>query len=229
MQPSTSSKSQPGFRLHDPTAHAERRLIDWYFENQQRLALPAPAELTVVTTLDPCAMCAGALLTAGFNVAVSAHDTFAGINHDERFEFPGLPPALRRIAQTTWGYYAVGTPFDREYAGAPDGPIYAGEQVDAATSSLTSSLFAASVNQVHDESSNTGLPPSALKDPLTLPAQSEVRQALASMSPWSLRIRSDNPRIPELNWPSRCSRQRARQASPTPRHCSIHSGTCWHA
>src|SRR5664279_5525239 len=55
------------FLLHDPTAHGERQIVDWYFKNRKRLKLPHPRQLTVVTTLDPCAMCAGALLTAGFN------------------------------------------------------------------------------------------------------------------------------------------------------------------
>lgn len=197
LEPS-ASQAQPAFRLRDPTGHGERRLVDWYFDNQQRLALPPTHELTVITTLDPCAMCAGALLTAGFNVAVSALDTFAGINHDGRFEFPGLPTALRLRAQATWGYYAVGNPFDRDYVGPPQGPVYAGERIDAATMCLTRSLFEASVNHVHDESSNAGLPPSALKDPITLPSRSLVRQALAGLSPWSLRSKSADPRLPGI-------------------------------
>ncbi|MFJ4445689.1 nucleoside deaminase [Pseudomonas sp. NPDC089422] len=191
-----NSEAQPAFRLHDPTAHGERRLIDWYFDNQQRLALPATHLLTVVTTLDPCAMCAGALLTAGFNVAVSALDTFAGINHDACFNFPGLPTAPRELAQATWGYYAIGAPLEREYAGSLEGPIYPGDHIEAATASLTRSLFETSVNSVHDESSAAGLLPAVLKDPASLPLNSTVRQALANLSPWSLRSKSDNPRIP---------------------------------
>ncbi|QHG68172.1 nucleoside deaminase [Pseudomonas putida] len=203
LKPFPNSEAQPAFRLHDPTAHGERRLIDWYFENQQRLALPPTHALTLVTTLDPCAMCAGALLTAGFNVAVSALDTFAGINHNACFNFPGLPAALPKVAQATWGYYAIEAPLEREYAGPLTGPIYAGEHIEAATASLTSSLFETSVNTVHDESSSAGLPPSELKDPSNLPLHSKVRQALANLSPWSLRSKSDNPRLagPELAQP----------------------------
>jgi len=203
LKPGPDGEVQPAFRLHDPTAHGERRLIDWYFENQQHLALPPAHALTVVTTLDPCAMCAGALLTAGFNVAVSALDTFAGINHNAGFNFPGLPEAPRKAAQASWGYYAIAAPLQRAYAGSLTGPIYPGEHVEAATASLTSSLFEVSVNRVHDESSAAGLPPSALKDPASLPLHSKVRQALASLSPWSLRSKSDNPRIagPELAQP----------------------------
>jgi len=196
LETAPGSQAYPAFRLRDPTAHGERQLVDWYFENRQQLALPPTRELTVVTTLDPCAMCAGALLMAGFNVAVSALDTFAGINHNGHFDFPGLPTAPRQLAQATWGYYAVGAPFTRAYAGAMQGPVHAGQALEAATLGLTSSLFEVSVNLIHDESSNAGLPPSALQDPASLPPSSEVRQALSRLSPWSLQARSEHPRIP---------------------------------
>ncbi|MFK3818930.1 nucleoside deaminase [Pseudomonas sp. NPDC089407] len=198
LKPFAGSQAQPPYRLHDPTAHGERQLVDWYYDNQHALGLPPTHELTVITSLDPCAMCAGALITAGFNVAVSAHDSFAGINYNGRFDFPSLPAGPRLRAQARWGYYAVGTPWDRGYVGSVNGPVYAGECIDAATLSLTRSVFEASVNLVHDESSSTGLTPSALKDPATLPALSTVRQALESLSRWSLRVKSENPRIPGL-------------------------------
>ena len=95
------------FLPHDPTAHGERQLVDWYYVNVAPLNLPPPNQLTVVTTLDPCAMCAGSLLTAGFNVAVSAIDDYAGINYNSQFTFPSLPPQIRQQAQDTWGYYAI--------------------------------------------------------------------------------------------------------------------------
>ncbi len=61
--------------IFDPTAHGERQLIDWYFAEAARgRELPPPHEVTVVTSLDPCAMCTGAILTAGFNVVVAATD-----------------------------------------------------------------------------------------------------------------------------------------------------------
>jgi len=101
------------FLPHDPTAHGERQLVDWYYENVAPLNLPPPSQLTVVTTLDPCAMCAGSLLTAGFNVAVSAIDDYAGINYNSQFTFPSLPPQIRQQAQDTWGYYAIAAPVSR--------------------------------------------------------------------------------------------------------------------
>ncbi|MEN5237721.1 MULTISPECIES: cytidine/deoxycytidylate deaminase family protein [Pseudomonas] len=196
LMPYPGSTAQPPFLPHDPTAHGERQLVDWYFANRERLGLPAPEKLTVVTTLDPCAMCAGSLLTAGFNVAVSAIDTYAGINFNSQFDFPSLPPAVRQKAQASWGYYAVAAPINRSYQGAGSGPVYAGCGIDAAAFSLTGSIFDASVSNVRDASNNSGLPPDQLRNPSSLPADSKVRQALAALSPWSLKVSSANPRMP---------------------------------
>ncbi|MDF0732560.1 nucleoside deaminase [Pseudomonas entomophila] len=196
LMPYPYSTAQPPFLPHDPTAHGERQLVDWYFANRERLALPTPDKLTVVTTLDPCAMCAGSLLTAGFNVAVSAIDTYAGINYNSQFDFPTLPPAVRQKAQASWGYYSVAAPINRPYQGARNGPVYAGCGIDAAAFSLTGSIFDASVSSVRDASNNSGLPPSELRNPNTLPADSKVRQALTKLSPWSLKVSCANPRMP---------------------------------
>ena len=111
---------------YDPTAHGERQLVYWYYENKDKLKLPAPKDMTVVTTLDPCAMCTGTLMTAGFNVAVVAIDDFAGINYDSSFEFKTLPAKLRKQAQDTFGYYATGDAkqdpkkYVRSYKGGPN-------------------------------------------------------------------------------------------------------------
>jgi cytosine deaminase len=69
--------------IHDPTAHAESRLVDWYFaECANGRGLPPPDEVTLVSTLEPCAMCAGAILAAGFHVVVAGRDPNAG--HDKQ-------------------------------------------------------------------------------------------------------------------------------------------------
>src|SRR5262249_26500490 len=64
----------------DPTAHVERQLIDWYAARGDR-ALPAASELTIVSSLDPCAMCAGAILRSGMKVIAVAEDLKSGV-HD---------------------------------------------------------------------------------------------------------------------------------------------------
>ncbi|MEZ1318673.1 nucleoside deaminase [Pseudomonas fluorescens] len=183
------------FLPHDPTAHGERQLVDRYYQNAVRLNLPAPDQLTVVTTLDPCAMCAGSLLTAGFNVAVSAIDDYAGINYNSQFNFPSLPPTIRQQAQGTWAYYAVAAPVSRPYQGSTR-PVFGGESIDSAGYFLCSSIFSASVNTVRDASNNSGLPPDQLQNPATLPANSKVRQALTALSPFALTVQSANPRDP---------------------------------
>lgn len=195
LQPYPDSTAQPPFLPHDPTAHGERQLVQWYYDNRKELNLPEPSALTVVTTLDPCAMCAGSLLTAGFNVAVSAIDTYAGVNFNSNFDFPTLPLEVRQQAQKTWGYYAVDAPINRAYQGS-NGPAFANGTIDARVFRLTGSIFDSSVNTVREASNNSGLPPSELKDPAKLPATSPVRQALSKLSKWALTLKFDNPRMP---------------------------------
>ncbi|NBA98342.1 nucleoside deaminase [Pseudomonas sp. R5(2019)] len=187
--------STPYFLPHDPTAHGERQLVDWYYENAAALNLPPPYELTVVTTLDPCAMCAGSLLTAGFNVAVSAIDDYAGVNYNSQFTFPSLTPQIRSQAQKTWAYYAILAPVNRPYQGSMN-PVFGGQSIDSAAYFLTGSIFSASVNTVRAASNNSGLDPSQLKNPATLPANSPVRKALTTLSPCALTVQSANPRDP---------------------------------
>ncbi|MFW0753175.1 nucleoside deaminase [Pseudomonas sp. H11T01] len=200
------------FLPHDPTAHGERQLVDWYYENVAALNLPTPSQLTVVTTLDPCAMCAGSLLTAGFNVAVSAIDTYAGINYNSQFNFPSLPPQIRQQAQNTWAYYAIAAPVSRPYQGSMR-PVFGGQGIDSSAYYLTASIFDASVNTVREASNNSGLDPSQLKNPATLPANSPVRKALTKLSPYALTVCSPNPRDPgaELAPPLLQTAQKAAQ------------------
>ncbi|MFD2234619.1 nucleoside deaminase [Phaeospirillum tilakii] len=87
---------RPG-RPCDPTAHVERQLVDWYFLQRNP---PPIGELTIATSLDPCAMCAGAMLQAGFRAAAIAADPLSGI-HDEAGLARRLPPALWDQAEAT--------------------------------------------------------------------------------------------------------------------------------
>ena len=97
----------------DPTNHGETQLVGWYYDNralirQQLGYLPTPRQLTVVTSLDPCAMCAGTLLTAGFNVAVIApDDSGGGVNWAATGEFAHVPPAVQAALRNNFGYYKV--------------------------------------------------------------------------------------------------------------------------
>ena len=70
-----------GSRIYDPTAHGERQIVDWYLEHKEKMNLPEPEDCILITTLDPCVMCTGALAQAGFGRVIAiAMDKFAGIN-----------------------------------------------------------------------------------------------------------------------------------------------------
>lgn len=183
------------FLLHDPTAHGERQIVDWYFSNRKRLKLPEPKALTVITTLDPCAMCAGALLTAGFNVGVSGSDNYAGINYDLSFEFHSVPANWRKIAQSSFAYYAVDEPVKRAYQGGK-ASAFAGQSISSYTYCLTETIFESSVNDVRELDNNSGKDPSQLTNPKSLPRNSKVRKALLDACPHAFRLTCSEPRIP---------------------------------
>src|SRR5262245_63279498 len=67
-------------RLSDPSAHVERQLIDWVFRERSRGRPLSPRKLTIVSSLDPCAMCAGAILRSGMPAAIVAEDNYAGVH-----------------------------------------------------------------------------------------------------------------------------------------------------
>src|SRR5262245_26820413 len=52
-------------QLSDPTAHVERQLVDWFAYAQRRGLAASARNATIVSSLDPCAMCAGAILRSG--------------------------------------------------------------------------------------------------------------------------------------------------------------------
>jgi tRNA(Arg) A34 adenosine deaminase TadA len=183
------------FLLHDPTAHGERQIVDWYFKNRRRLKLPEPRDLSVITTLDPCAMCAGALLTAGFNVGVSAEDDYAGINYNASFDFPSVPSKWRSVAQSSFAYYGVGVPIGRAFRGGK-GPAFANQSISAFTFCLTGAIFESSVNSVRALDNNSGKHPSQLTNPKNLPRNSTTRKALLDACPEAFSVTCPKLRRP---------------------------------
>ncbi|OYO26689.1 nucleoside deaminase [Janthinobacterium sp. PC23-8] len=140
-----------GGLVADPTAHGERQLVDWYFAQVSAGAvLPAPQELTLVTSLDPCCMCTGAILAAGFHVVVAAPDGNAGINYDNRASFTALPAPLRAQAASRFCYPAVrgDTEYARAASGAPPKPFFIGKSIHEATQALCTLVFESMVAQV---------------------------------------------------------------------------------
>lgn len=159
---------------YDPTAHGERQLVYWYYENRVAMNLPEPSQLTVVTSLDPCAMCTGTLLSAGFNVGVVAIDDWAGINYTTQFNFPGLPEWLKQMIQARFGYYAVdGT---RIYVGG-DSVAFRSNTVTQATHQDSLSVFLGNVDKIRVNSQGSGVDPKYLTDPAKLPDVSAVKTA----------------------------------------------------
>jgi tRNA(Arg) A34 adenosine deaminase TadA len=65
----------------DPTAHVERQLIDWLCGARHRGFSTSANELTIVCSVEPCAMCAGAILRAGVSVIAVAEDKLSGVHH----------------------------------------------------------------------------------------------------------------------------------------------------
>ncbi len=169
--------------IFDPTAHGERQLIDWYFaEREAGRALPEPEDVTIVTSLDPCAMCTGAILAAGFNVVVAATDLKAGINYDYTFNFASLPPALREQAAARFFYPAVkgATCFARESAGSSPKSFFIGKTIAEPTQALCSLAFEATddkVNALITSDMTVGQP----QDPATLASTHPIVRKLKTL------------------------------------------------
>ena len=184
--------------VYDPTAHGERQLIDWYFaERAKGRDLPPPDEVTIVTSLDPCCMCTGAILSAGFNVVVAAPDGKAGINYNGSAFFPSLPAALQPQAEASFAYPAVlGTSqYARRHAGALPKPFFIGKTIAEPTQALCSLVFEATASGVMDLF-NIDPPQQELKDPATLPEDHPIVRALKRGFPDALGYRCE-PRRPD--------------------------------
>src|SRR5262249_24066338 len=83
-------------RLSDPTAHVERQLVDWFADRRYRGLRLSPRDVTIVSSLDPCAMCAGAILRSGMRVITVAEDNYAGVH--KNLEPRHMPATLKAKA-----------------------------------------------------------------------------------------------------------------------------------
>lgn len=176
--------------VFDPTAHGERQLVDWYFAERAKGApLPPPGELTIVTSLDPCCMCTGAILAAGFNVVVAAADVNAGINYDGAASFTALPLPLQAQASRSFCYPAVRgtTVYARAPSGAAPKSFFIGKSIHEATQALCSLVFESTSAQVMQllNAGDDGL----RRDPATLPSEHPVVRALRRRYPDALTYR----------------------------------------
>jgi len=177
--------------IYDPTAHAERQLIDWYFaEVAKGRELPPPSEITIITSLDPCCMCTGAILAAGFNVIAAAPDRDAGVNHSEDAAFAALPERLQAQAAKHFCYPAVlgSSSYARPAAGAAPKSFFIGKTISEPTQALCSLVFEATAESAM-ERFNADLPVTQLKCPATLPANHRIVRELKKLYPDALAYR----------------------------------------
>lgn len=183
----------------DPTAHGERQLIDWYYDQISSGALlPPPEEITIVTSLDPCCMCSGSILSSGFNVVSAAFDTFSGIDYDTLAHFPSLDPALRPVAQATFSYPEVSgdSCFARPATSAPLPAFFSQTVINQNTQALCLSLFEATLSGVQD-TVNNDLPPDLLIDPATLAPDDPLVIALRDIYPQALTYKAPSLGTPD--------------------------------
>lgn len=176
--------------VFDPTAHGERQLVDWYFaERAKGTPLPPPCELTIVTSLDPCCMCTGAILEAGFNVVVAAPDAKAGINYDGAASFTALPQPLQELAGKRFAYPSVrgATEYARAPSGAAPKSFFIGKSISEATQALCSLVFESTSAEVM-RLLHAG-DDAALLDPAALPPDHVVVRALRRRYPDALTYR----------------------------------------
>ena len=177
--------------IFDPTAHGERQLIDWYYaERAKGRELPAPEDITIVTSLDPCCMCSGAILAGGFNVVVAAPDKNAGINYDASATFQSLPQALREHAANSFSYPAIlgSSLYARTASGCAPKSFFIGKTISEPTQALCSLVFEATSSEVM-ALFNTDPQQEQLKDPATLLADHAIVRALKQLYPDALAYR----------------------------------------
>jgi len=148
--------------VSDSTAHVEKQLVDWYFSNKN---LPPANNMTIITSLDPCAMCAGAILTGGFNTIHVSQDSQAGISCRGP-DFPTLPEGLSQKAREAFS--AFGLLHKRPFSGPPSS-IFSHDMVDSSLDRRSVRAFSSSLKRVkklvHDHHSLT---PDKLTNPSML-------------------------------------------------------------
>jgi cytosine deaminase len=195
LQPAVQHKDGETY-TYDPTAHGERQLVYWYYQNRVAMNLPEPSKLTIVTSLDPCAMCTGTLLASGFNVGVVALDDFAGINYNSKFDFPGLPAQFRTMLESRFGYYGIDA--GRMYVGGKS-VLYSDSTVSQETYQNSLSVFVKNVQKIRDNSQGSGSDPKDLTDPALLPDSSAIKTAFRARYPSAFTYKLANFRAPDTS------------------------------
>ena len=142
-------------RIYDPTAHSERQIVDWYLANKEKENLPEPAECILITTLDPCLMCTGALAQAGFGtVIVIALDPHAGINSRGNYECTALAgTACRNYVTKHFAYPLITGARHREAFGADLSrlKLFTDDTITTETYLACGDAFTLNLSELHKE------------------------------------------------------------------------------
>jgi tRNA(Arg) A34 adenosine deaminase TadA len=180
-----------GGELQDPTAHGERQLIDWYFEQKTRgEKFPEAQDMTIVSSLDPCTMCGSSILKSGMNVEILSKDDTAGLDYKNDGEFTTLPLDLRGDAKKQFSYF--GTDAGRPSQGTSR--LFGDAVIPASTEQESIEAFLASLGPVKEQINNMGnVDPEHLRNPQQAP--DSVKAALQDFDAQALSVKI-NPMKP---------------------------------
>jgi cytosine deaminase len=156
----------------DPTAHVERQLVDWYYSKKN---LPPASRMTIVTSLDPCPMCAGSILTGGFNVIHVSQDEQAGVSCRGPGDFLTLSKELVPKAKKTFSSFGIAG--KRPFSG-PSGSIFYGSEICSRLDQQSVRAFSSSFEKVKGIINRHGQHPNKLVNPRTLEKSSRVFKLL---------------------------------------------------
>jgi cytosine deaminase len=149
-----------GDRVRDPTAHVEKQLVDWYFS--RRKALPPGSDMTIVCSLDPCIMCAGAILGAGLNVIRISYDPECGVSCRGQDDLTTLPAELRQEKAARFSTF--GLRGKRAFAGPPES-IFSGSRIDPLFEKRSTRAFRSSLATTRRRINKDWISPDCLEDP----------------------------------------------------------------
>lgn len=173
----------------DPTNHGERQMVSWYYNNRAQRNLKLPNEYTIATSLDPCAMCSGSLITAGFNVAVIAPDSEAGTNWTDLADYPQLDYRLKELLSDKFGYYAVSDlTGPRSIYRGNQNLLFADQVLTKQLYDGNTAVFTETVVKVRESVSGSGLSKDQMLNPKTLPVTSKLRTTLQEADSDSLSV-----------------------------------------
>jgi cytosine deaminase len=128
-------------------------------------------------------MCAGSILTGGFNVIHVSRDDEAGISCRGPGDFSTLPKRLREKAGQTFSGFGVGG--KRPFSG-PSRSIFYGSMIDSALDRRSVYAFSSSLEKVKRIINRHGRAPDELIDPRTLGKSSRIFKLLKKYNPEAL-------------------------------------------